>query len=130
MGIDKFIKRVCVQTAVYWGNPVNNGRGGKTFDYPIEIKCRWENKQRVHIDGQGKQFISTASILVTEDLQMEGWLFLGHLTDIPGYGESSLPEANPMNVKGAIEIIAFDSIPMIRSTTIFVRTAYLGFRNV
>lgn len=126
MGIDKFIRRVCVQTAVYWGSPVNDGRGGKVFAEPVEIKCRWENKQRIHVDGQGRQFISTASVLVVEDVAMEGWLYLGTLSDV----QVTTNYTNPKNVQGSIEIIAFDSIPMIRSTTVFVRTAYLGFRNV
>jgi len=130
MSIPKFIKRVCVQTAVYWGNPQNDGRGGMTFDYPVEIKCRWEIKQRMHSDDHGREFLSMSEVLLTQDVQIQGYLFLGSLTDITGYGESTLPEANPKNVEGALEVLLYDATPLFRSATKFVRTAYLGFRNV
>ena len=48
-GIEKVAKRFCVETAVYWGNPQNDGYGGFTFDTPVEIKCRWEEKSEVDI---------------------------------------------------------------------------------
>ena len=47
MSITSFIKRIAVQDCVYWGNPVNDGFGGTTFDYPVEIKCRWTEKTRI-----------------------------------------------------------------------------------
>ena len=53
-GIEKFLQKVCVQTAVYWGSPVENGFGAKTFASPIEIKVRWTDKQQVIKGGDGK----------------------------------------------------------------------------
>lgn len=126
MGIEKFIKKVCVQDAVYWGNPVNDGRGGMTFDSARQIKCRWEDKQRIRLDDQGREFISVASILVTEDLKIQGYLWLGKLTDIDGYGDSGFIDNDPSVVQGALVILAFDKVPMIKSTTQFVRSVFLG----
>jgi len=131
MSIQNFIKKVCVQTAVYWGNPVNDGFGGKTFDAPIELKppngVRWEDKQRIVKNNQGVEQISNASILVTIDLQIEGWLYLGDLDSIHDSEESSSGDyLNPKKVNGAYEIIAFDKIPEVKSTDKFIRTAYLG----
>jgi len=38
-------KNLLRQTAVYWGSPVNDGYGGKTFAAPVEVQCRWMIKQ-------------------------------------------------------------------------------------
>ena len=126
MSITSFIKKVCVQTAVYWGNPTKDGYGNATFDEPIEIKCRWEDMQRTFVDPKGKEQTSKASILVTQDLDFEGWLCLGTLSDLSIY--PSL--ANPKDIFGAYEIVAIDKIPMIKSNKVFVRTLFLGFKNL
>lgn len=120
--IDSFMKRVCLQTAVYWGSPVADGYGGKTFADPVEIDCRWENRvekiTRVG-DRLGEEVISRARVFVTQDVEELGWLYLGELDDL-----DSNPD-NPKEIAGAYEIIRFDKIPEHRSTTEFVRKAYL-----
>ena len=123
MGIDKFIKKVCVQDAVYWGNPVSNGTGGMTFDAPVDIKCRWTDKQRIILSANGVQVLVKGEVMITADLDLQGWLKLGRLSDF----DSTVDETNPMKVAGAYEIIAVDKIPMIKSTTVFVRTVFFGF---
>lgn len=125
MGISKFISKIAVQTAVYWGSPVNDGYGTKTFAQPRELTppngVRWTDKQRVVYSAMGEQWISKAEVLVTEDLDLLGWLYLGSLNDF----ESGVDISDPMKVLGAFEITAFDKIPMIKSTTEFVRKAIL-----
>lgn len=122
MGIEKFIKKICVQTAVYWGTPVPDGYGGYIFDDPVEILCRWEDKVEL-IDrvGErlGEQIISKAQVLVTQDLNEQGYLYLGTLNDLDS------DTSNPKEIKGAYMIKWKTKIPMIRSTTEFVRKVYL-----
>lgn len=130
MGIIQFVKKVCVQTAVYWDAPVPDGYGGMLFDYPREIKCRWEDKRRLFRATNGNEFETKAEILVTEDVVLQGWMYLGSLDDISSSEDSSGTEINPMDVEGAYEIVAFDKIPLYRSTTKFVRTVFLGFKNL
>ena len=130
MSIDKFVRRVCVQTAVYWGNPVNDGYGAFTYDEPREIKCRWTDKERIQSPAGGQEIHQKAEVLVYEDLDLQGWLYLGNLIDIEDELNNYEVSANPMNISGAFQIIAVDKTPMIRSNTIFVRIIYLGFGNV
>ena len=120
MGIEKFIKKVCVQTAVYWGTPSPSDDGGMTFADPVEISCRWESKTKVIAGAKGREIVSVAEVLVTQDLDKEGYLYLGELSDL-GSDEEDSPEI----VEGAYMIQRFDKIPMIKSTTEFVRKAYL-----
>lgn len=117
-----FISSVCVQTAVYWGNPASDGYGKLTFDTPIEISCRWDHKTRVLVNTAGKEVVSRAEVLVTQELDEEGFLFLGSLDDLPQRHATS----DPMKVSGAYEIKVFTKNPLFQSTREFVYMAYLG----
>jgi hypothetical protein len=124
-GIEKVAKRFCVETAVYWGNPQNDGYGGFTFDTPVEIKCRWEEKSEVNIGWfstgfPGNLLLSKASVLVLQDLDLQGYLYRGTLASLSGY-DTSKPKA----ISNAYIIHRFDRIPMVRKTDEFVRTAWL-----
>lgn len=120
-GIEKVAERFCVETAVYWGNPVNDGYGTFIFDAPIEIPCRWENITEGMQHEKGKNYVSRASVLLTQDVSLQGFLFRGKLTDLPiGY-----PVNKPQAIEGAFIIMQFNRIPMVRKTDEFVRTAYL-----
>jgi hypothetical protein len=124
MGIERFIQKVCVQTAVYWGNPKDDGYGGFTFDDPVNISCRWEDKIQIVATMDGQEVSSDSEILVTQDLDYNGYLYLGTLEELSeDYTEEEL--ANPMNVPTAKAIISKSKIPMIKSTKEFVRIVYL-----
>lgn len=119
-GIEDFVKDVCVQTAVYWGNPTPDGYGKMTYDAPVEIACRWDNVSKLITAANGDQIVCSAIILVTQDVDNQGMLYLGTLDDL-----DSAQEADPSTVEGAYEIKRFDKTPMIFETDEFVRKAYL-----
>jgi len=147
MGIETFIKQVCKQTAVYWGSPVSNGYGGYTYDDPVEIDCRWAKEQQLFESDNGIQLVSKAVVLLTEDVDMDGLLYLGTLDEMwASLAGDSLPLLNengnallaeddtPLlaenEIPGSIEeelaiIKKFTKVPALRSTTEFVRKAYL-----
>jgi hypothetical protein len=107
------------QTAVYWGNPASDGYGGYTWDDPVEIDCRWVRRTRLVKNAQGKEVVSNASVQVDQDVDLDGYLYLGDLDDL-----DSDEEANPMKVDGAYKILAFDKTPTILGEAYF-RIAYL-----
>ena len=124
-GIEKVEARFCVQTCVYWGSPVNNGYGGFTFADPVEILCRWEDKTEVDIGwfssgNPGNALATKASVLVIQDLDLQGYMYLGTLADL-----TTATETNPLSKAGAYVIQRFDKIPMVRKTDEFVRIAWL-----
>jgi hypothetical protein len=131
MSISDFITKQLVQKAVYWGNPKEDGYGGLTFNDPIEIPCRWEEKSQVlgTITGNqviGYQDICRAIVFVNQDLDEEGFLFLGTLIDLE---DSSLDSSggwyDPHQIKGAHIIKRFEKIPAVGSNTVFLRKAFL-----
>ena len=121
MAINNLMKRMCVQTAVYWGNPTPDGRGGKTFDTAVEIACRWQNKvEKVGRVGgtESEVIISNAQVFVIQDVEELGYLYLGVLDDLDS-------DPDPLEVGGAYEIKKFEKSPALRHTDEFVRKAYL-----
>ncbi len=128
-GIEKVAAKFCVQTAVYWGNPQNDGFGGRTFDEPKEINCRWEDKVEVNIGWvstgyPGNIQLAKASVLVLEDLDINGVLWLGTLDELETkYSDDDI--ANPIRIDRAWAIHRVDKIPMVFKTDEFVRTVWL-----
>lgn len=117
---EKGLKKLYKQTAVYWGNPDPDGFGGCTFDDPVEIICRWDDVTKVISDGKGNVIISRAVVMVAQDVDEEGMLFLGTLDDL-----DSGQEDNPKSVSGAFTIKQVNKIPAPASATEFFRKAYL-----
>jgi len=130
MSITGFVRRVCVQTAVYWGNPQPDGIGGYTYDDAEEISCRWEDKEKVIINDQGEAIITNAEVLVTEDLDFGGILYLGTLEEIE---DSAIDPPSPCLYPQPYQleslhlhrIVTKERIPLFRSTTKFVHMVYL-----
>lgn len=114
-----WIQKNLIQSFVYWGNPVNNGYGGYTFDVPVEITGRIENKAEKIIDSKGAEISSHSVIFLTQDVQEGGWIFEGELSDI-----ASSDIANPEDVPGAREIRVFKKVPNITATD-YERKAFL-----
>lgn len=121
MGIENFIGIRCTQTAVYWGNPTEDGRGGRTFDSPVELSVRWEKLiQKVNTNDPVEEIISDAQVTVLQDVDERGYLYLGELTDF----DSTVDTSDPVTIEGAYEIKKFEKLPSIRGGD-YNRKAYL-----
>jgi hypothetical protein len=131
MSIQQSLIRVCTQTAVYWGAPKNDGFGSFTYDDPIELTppngVRWEDRISITgklMDKMGDIFSCNAVVYVQQDVDEEGYMFLGTLNDL-----DSDQAADPTLVSGAYRIKRFDKIPAMRSDTEFTRKAFLGLER-
>ena len=123
MAIESIITRMCTQTAVYWGSPTEDGYGTFTYAEPIEILCRWEDKNQVFTELNGTQIVTRSEVHVTQDVDLEGLLYLGDLDDL-----DSTEEDDPMSIDGIGIIKRFDKIPVLRSTDKFLRKAFLAWQ--
>lgn len=127
MSIIDDIAEMCVETAVYWGNPVEDGYGGKTFDDPIEISCRWENVNQIVSDEKGVETTCRGLVYTTQDVKEEGYLYRGTLDDLydSNASDSSAGEVyNPKTITGAWAIKRFQKIPSLDGEG-FLRKAFL-----
>jgi hypothetical protein len=121
MSIENKILSMCVQNCVYWGNPVNDGFGAYTFDDPIEIKCHWQDKEQIIGRDDEKIVTSRAIVFVTQDVVTEGLLWLGALKDL-----TITQQASPRTITGITIIKRFEKTPAMKSTTIFMRKAFVS----
>ena len=97
------------QTAVYWGSPTPNGRGGWSFDDPVELApgtdtgVRWQDSNELFIDANGAEQTAKSIVFPSQALALDGYLFLGTLADL-----SSADEGDPQIVEGAQRIQRVD----------------------
>jgi hypothetical protein len=131
MSITTFLQATCTQDCVYWGNPHEDGYGGITYDDPIELKCRWEDKIQVlgAITGNqvlGYQETSRATVYVLQDVDQDGRLYLGTLDSLDNYLDSSDGSyVDPNQLENTFIIKRFEKSPALGSTTEFLRKAFL-----
>ena len=111
------IIRMLKQIAVYWSVASTDQFGGKVYNDPVEIKCRWEDISVEYLDSQGETKLSNAVVYMDRDILVGGVLMLGTLGDITD-------EENVKENSGAWEIKRFDKLPD-RKAKNFLRTAYL-----
>ena len=120
MSITSAIRRLCKQDAVYWGNPQNDGYSNFTYDAAVEIKCRWQDKVQFFYDNEGNTQSSRAIVYPLQELDEEGWLYLGLLTDL-----TAAEIANPKIIPSASTIKKFEKSPVLNGTTDFYYKAWL-----
>ena len=108
-----FIDRFLTQEVSYWEPSTIDKFGDRTFDTPVHLTGRWENKAMVFLTAKGDQAQTRAIVYSTDELLIDGYLYLG-------YSET----ANPETVSGADQIRRVDSCPDI-SRDIVLFKAYL-----
>lgn len=146
--ITGLLNRTCRQKAVYWGSPRPSGLGrGMTFADPVEINCRWEEMEQVVADARGVEVTSRAQAFLLQDVDEEGYLFLGTLSDLGSPSGASLTcdmttvtcdnavitcdasitssSTDPTAIAGAYVIKRVQKTPALGSTSVFFRKAYL-----
>ncbi len=120
MAIQDFIRRVCVQNAIYWQPNGVDGFGKSTFFPAVDISCRWDDCTEKIVDRHGVETVSNAQLLVTQDIDVAGYLKLGKVEDLQEF-----EKAHPIGVKDVFPIKKIEKTPEFRSTDKFVRIIYL-----
>lgn len=120
MGLQQFISRVCVETAVYWAPGAKDGYGNNVWSEGVEISCRWDDKTEKIVDKYGKEIVSQAQLLITQDIDIEGYLYRGTLDSL-----ETEQKSNPKLVTTAYPIMRYERSPEFKSTDKFVRVLYL-----
>jgi hypothetical protein len=96
----KALDRIYREKAVYWGNPVGTGAGGRTFDPAIEIDVRWDNRAENFRDADtGETRVSRAVVYPKVAVVVSGYLWRGEIDSL-----SSAEQVDPLVVDDAFEI--------------------------
>ncbi len=121
MSIERYLKRIAKKdTVVYWASPVVAADASFTYDTPVEIDCIWIEKITQIRDNSGKEIISKAAVWVTQDLDDNGMLFHGVLTDL-----TAAQKSDPRKSKDAYEIKLFIKTPSLHIKGDHIRKAML-----
>lgn len=107
------------EKAVWWRNVVPGGAGQRSFDDPIEINVRWEQRSVLFTNAAGEELQSEHVVYPDRDVAEGDMLMRGTLDDIDS-GE----EADPLTVDGAHTVRGFESIREIEGDLV-VRKAML-----
>lgn len=118
MSITSFIRKVAVQTVVYWEFEGLDQFSSPQFADPVERKVRWDETSEVVSDSNGREFVSRAQLLIPDDMKEQSYVWLGELADLPA-------NPDPLETQGAYEIKKMDRHPLFRSQTLDVFIAYL-----
>lgn len=86
------------QTATHWGVAGRDEFDEIIFDAPVEVLVRWEQKQELFMDNQGKQVLSNAIVYPLEELPIEGYLALG------SFSETNPKESSLTNISFEIKM--------------------------
>lgn len=89
-----------------------DGRGGFTYGTPVQIACRWQDKQEMFQDNYGVDHISKSVIYTAEELNLEDYVVKGTSMD-----------ADPTTVDGTYQVRQSGNTTDLRGT----RTLYKAF---
>lgn len=77
------LDRMRRQWAVYWAYTGQDRNGKDTYDEPIPIKVRWEDRTEQDFLPSGQQVIVKSTVYVDRTMSLGGVLWLGLLVDAP-----------------------------------------------
>lgn len=114
------IKRMRKQKAVYWKRGTSpNKYGAFSYDAPVEIACRWDDRIENKMGADDDIESSRATVYVDRDMLPGDMLKLGAI-------ESATPE-DPTTATDAFEVIAMTRVKNFRNTeTLYI--AHLSWR--
>lgn len=104
------ISRMRKQRAAYWAPASLDTYGNPVHGSPVEIRCRWEDKQERKLNGEGEEILTASTVYVDRVLAIHGFLVL-----LDDSGMPSGFDPDPV-VHGAREIQVFESLPNLRNT--------------
>jgi hypothetical protein len=102
------------QDATHWVVTGSNGYGGFTFDTPVLVKCRWEDRTERFLNPQGDEVVSAAIVYPVEDVSVGDYMALGDLT----------ATSDPITIAGTYPVRRFSKNTNLRNLEV-IRKVYL-----
>lgn len=116
----KVLREALKQTAVYWAPAAIDGYGSQTYGTAAEISVRWADKTQLVVNSQGQDEVSSAAVMVGQDVELEGYLYLGTEADLDS------DHTDPTQIAAAKKIIRFEKTPTLTKRPVeYARMAYV-----
>jgi len=119
--IERYIKRISKDKAVYWPSPTPREDGSNSYGAPIEINCFWKDGFQSIPDRDMREVSVKALIYVSQDLDEQGMLYKGRLQDL-----TAAEKADPRLVERAYEITKFVKTPSLHLRNQYNRQVYIA----
>lgn len=103
------------QLATYWAPEGVDGYGKLSFDDPILLMVRWEDRDDLIITSQDEQIPSKAVVYTQQSVALGGYLALGDYTD-PGIDPETLDEAHIIRMYKESPSVSISSDVMRKAT--------------
>ena len=116
-----FIKKFRKQKALWWEMSGMNDVGELTFEDPVEVDVRWDDKVEHFVAADGKERISKSIIICDREMKPGDMLWRG--TEA-AFNTEHGAGTDPRSVVEAGEIYRFDSTPDVKAKE-FLWQAYL-----
>jgi hypothetical protein len=102
------------QVATYWEKTGQTDRYGKpALTAPVQLPCRWEDRQTQIMNKQGAEVISKSRVYCSTTISLDGYLALGTFAD-----------ADPRPLDNAYEVQQVSTTPDLRAletlTTVYL----------
>ncbi len=68
---------------VYWPTAAVDTFGVYSSGSPVELACKWKSSKGETVDKDGKKHTTTATVYLSTEVALGGWLWRGRLVDAP-----------------------------------------------
>jgi hypothetical protein len=118
------------EISVYWEPPVRDGLGGYTWNYPIEIKSRWQYSPAIAYAPNGAEVPARASVWVSTDIKVGSYLWKGIIKEVstifnPVPAFDNLEEFENELREIAYQVVTMNFVRSIYNKNNLLRRAYL-----
>ena len=119
--IERYLKRIAKDTAVYWGGTTMRADGTMGYGAPVEIPCLWKEGYLSDPDRDAQSITVKAQVYLLQDVAEGAMLFKGKLTDL-----TEDQKSDPRHIDDAYEITKFVKTPSLAIHGKFNRYAIIA----
>lgn len=113
MTIPVWYEKFLNESLTYWSPVSHDAWEAETFNTPVTISGRWEDRAERFATPLGEEAISNAKVYLASGVGVAGWLYCGVSS-----------ASDPTTVAGAFPVRRAERIPTLRENE-FVYKAYL-----
>ncbi len=103
-----WVTRLIREPTLYWKPPATDAFGNFEWQYPYQIKCRWEYRNESLQSSSGEDTISKATVYTDALIRVGGYMWRGLIIDVANEYTPPLGETSYSQVSNATKTIYED----------------------